>query len=693
MNFSQKAKKAVAAGLALSTMMWSVSLFAVPAAVAAPHNDGCLVNVSGTVYLIQGGQKRGFTSAEVFMSHGYNFGQVVTANAEDAALPTGSILIYADGTLVKGPADPLVYLVVNGQKRGFTSGSVFTGLGYSFANIQWAPVNTFNDIPTGANIDSTAITGLPMSGPGPKTVTCTTTGTPGLTGEGSVDTITLGSAEDTEISEGQEDVELVEFDVKLTNDGSLRLDRFDLYMGNDHTVNTDSTKPWDYFTEVSLMVNGSRVQSMDVDSSSDWTKYTGNTLTTTNQEYRLRFSGLNAVLPSGETSNVTVAFSAHSNMDSADEVAEWQYGSLTDSFRFEDATGFVFTDGVDDEDEFTWGTSDTAALKISASDEDPDASVIRVDRDDDTNGVEIGVFEIEETNGLDVNITEMTVTLATSDTITDVARRLHLVVDGQTYSETVTGLTVTFDNLDIDVDADDMVTVSVEADLDDTNDNVRYQNGDTLQVASVNLTEYTDEADNDDGDFTETGSYAGKVHGLYSEGIEVEVNSATTTVTDDGSGATFVSGVEFKWNIDITAFGDEVVYVNKDIADIVASSTAGDVDMLYTVEESTGAAITGLSGTVASSATSVTGDAGAYSAAYNGETFYKITPGQTITVEITVTGVNQTDTKQVRATLDDIEWTTDFVDVDVTYDGSTATINSHTFGLGEDAATPFRAIN
>lgn len=154
MTLTQKAKKAVAAGLALSTVMLSVSFLALPAAFAAPHSNGCLVNASGTVWLVDGGMRRGFTSGEVFLSHGYNFGQVVAANSDDTSLPVGPIIVYADGTLVKGPSDPLVYLVANGQKRGFVSGSVFTGLGYSFANIQSAAVNTFADLPTGANLES-----------------------------------------------------------------------------------------------------------------------------------------------------------------------------------------------------------------------------------------------------------------------------------------------------------------------------------------------------------------------------------------------------------------------------------------------------------------------------------------------------------------------------------------------------------
>ncbi|MBX4204971.1 MAG: hypothetical protein KW788_02140 [Candidatus Doudnabacteria bacterium] len=113
-----------------------------------------MVLSSGTVYMVTGGQLRGFPSADVFTSWGNGFGGVQQATAEDLALPMGPVLVYADGTLVKGPNDPLVYLVASGQKRGFTTGSVFTGLGFKFSNIQSAPANTFADLPTGANLNS-----------------------------------------------------------------------------------------------------------------------------------------------------------------------------------------------------------------------------------------------------------------------------------------------------------------------------------------------------------------------------------------------------------------------------------------------------------------------------------------------------------------------------------------------------------
>ena len=157
MQLSLNARKAMAAGLAASTLLWAAIGVLPQVASADVHSEGCLVLSGGIVWMSTGGTRRGYTSAEVFQTYGYNFSQVVAATAEDIALPVGPIMIYADNTLVKGPSDPLVYLVTGGQKRPFVSGAVFTGLGFVFSNIQTAPANTFGDLPTGANLDSTAM--------------------------------------------------------------------------------------------------------------------------------------------------------------------------------------------------------------------------------------------------------------------------------------------------------------------------------------------------------------------------------------------------------------------------------------------------------------------------------------------------------------------------------------------------------
>ncbi|MDO8591352.1 MAG: hypothetical protein Q7R60_00275 [bacterium] len=155
MQLSSYARKAVASGLAASTILWAAAGILPTITSAAVSSEGCVVLSGGVVWLITGGTRRGFTSAEVFQSSGYNFSQVVAASAEDVALPVGPIMTYADGTLVMGPNDPLVYLVTGGQKRGFTTASVFLGSGFSWSNIQVAPANTFADLPMGANLNST----------------------------------------------------------------------------------------------------------------------------------------------------------------------------------------------------------------------------------------------------------------------------------------------------------------------------------------------------------------------------------------------------------------------------------------------------------------------------------------------------------------------------------------------------------
>ncbi len=397
------------------------------------------------------------------------------------------------------------------------------------------------------------------------TTTTTTTGT--LSGEGSVKDFSTASAEESDFSEGQDKVELVAFDVELEDDGSLKMDRLDLYMEQTATA---SSKPWDYFSKAYVMVDGTEVASMDVDSSSDWTKtVNGGTddilATNTDQEYRVRFSGMNAMLANDETAKVRIAFDIVSSLDSDDEDAVWYFGTATDSFRFTDGTGFVFTDGEGLEDNFGADTAEEAAIKITNSNSNPKAASIEVDDSTDTTGVVVGVSKIEETEDVDVNITEMTVTFTTSDTITDVVKKVYLY-DGSTKigEESVSGLTVTFDNLDYDLSGDSKKDITVKVDFDDTNNAVRYPNGTTVSVSAMNITEMTDENDNDEGDISiTTNSFVGKTHELRTEGIKVEFVSvsATETFTADDTGEEDQG--QFKVTFKVTAFGDNDLYLDR----------------------------------------------------------------------------------------------------------------------------------
>lgn len=126
--------KALAFGLAVTLVVWTFGVYFVPRVEAVTaHTDGILVLSGGTIFKIEGGQRSGFPSANVFFSHGYSFGMAVPANSADLALTQGPNVQFADGSLVNDGGT--VYLIYGGQKHGFTSAAVFTGLGYKFANV------------------------------------------------------------------------------------------------------------------------------------------------------------------------------------------------------------------------------------------------------------------------------------------------------------------------------------------------------------------------------------------------------------------------------------------------------------------------------------------------------------------------------------------------------------------------------
>lgn len=99
------------------------------------HVNTCLINDNGTFYLILNNQRHGITNPGMLYSYGYDFSEAVSANAADSSIAMGSLLLPADGALVKKPGDPTVYLISGGMKHGFTSASVFGTLGYKFTQV------------------------------------------------------------------------------------------------------------------------------------------------------------------------------------------------------------------------------------------------------------------------------------------------------------------------------------------------------------------------------------------------------------------------------------------------------------------------------------------------------------------------------------------------------------------------------
>jgi|GEM_PF-7111584 len=112
-----------------------------------------LINDKGTFYLIKSGQRQGVTNPGMLFSYGFTFTDAKPASSQDQALPQGSLLLPASGALVKSKEDQTVYLVTNGQRKGFTSEKVFTDLGFKFSSVLIVTNPELQALPKAENLD------------------------------------------------------------------------------------------------------------------------------------------------------------------------------------------------------------------------------------------------------------------------------------------------------------------------------------------------------------------------------------------------------------------------------------------------------------------------------------------------------------------------------------------------------------
>lgn len=144
------AKKAFAVASSSALVLASFASFA----SAAVHSAGTNVSVNGTVYFIDpSGVRRGYTSGGAFLSYGFNsWSQVVPASAEDLALPVGAFVPPMDGSLIND--NGTIYVINNGQRSGFTTMDVFLGRGFKLSNVMNGDTSF---MPNGAVINNTTV--------------------------------------------------------------------------------------------------------------------------------------------------------------------------------------------------------------------------------------------------------------------------------------------------------------------------------------------------------------------------------------------------------------------------------------------------------------------------------------------------------------------------------------------------------
>lgn len=450
------------------------------------------------------------------------------------------------------------------------------------------------------NFTATALAACSMGG------TSTTPGSTTLNGtEGDLSFDTTGDS-DTTIDLGDSET-VIEFEAEA-EDGDVSVDRVDFLF---------DARPWLYFDEVNLLVNGKEVASLTDEE--DFSEVSG--------DYRARFSGLKQVVAEDKTVEFALELKALDSMAGTRDTDTVVVSTDDESVRFMDGSGAIMTGGenitvdVDFDDQFGEGD-----VEVTLGDNSPESATIVLDEDARTNGVMVAEFNVEATDS-DIEVTDITATFATigggASSVTNTLYKAYLYQGSDLLkTESVTGNSVVFDDIEFSIDEDEEETFSVKVDFNET-DGLTI---DEFEVVSIKV-----EAENGDyNDVADTLTIS-EVHQLVVEGLveKFSSKSSATSALGDDTIATFT----FKF--DLTAYEDDF-YFDEDGSDFTVTLDNVDVEIVSTTISSTNAFLTN-------------------------DDSYRISKGQTrtVTVEVEVAATSTGSPESVRATITELEYNTD----------------------------------
>lgn len=490
--------------------------------------------------------------------------------------------------------------------KGFLSIPAGTSKGY-FGQLTKSAVSAYQ-----------ASAGLPATGfVGPMTREKLNAAAPVVTTPGTVtpstpSTLSGGEGQLTDIDNVSSDVESTldesEEDVKVfgaemeAEDSDIAIERVDVdFTFVDGQDGSDDLE--DYITEVSLYLGDKKLATLDVDEADVNDAGEGDFTSAANENdvYSFRFTGLNGVIKEGATGELYVAVSAVSNMDTSDEGDDWAVLIPDDGIRAVDAAGIseTYVSSSDLEQEtFAIEAADAGDLDLSIDSGDNEDRIVAVSADSDTNGVEILKFTLES-DASDNNVDEIQISLATTTStttaFTSVIKKLKLYADGKEVGTesvsngTAGGATATFENLDLDIEDGEELEFVVKADFEDEAD---AREGFTFQATVVASSIDAEDAEGDD--VTVTGDVTGGELELRTTGIAVKfVSSSESKVIGPLAGDP--DRAELTIVFDVSAVGDEDIYVDGDIASGVPSPTTATDGLVWatTTDSTTGTSTTG----------------------------------------------------------------------------------------------------
>jgi peptidoglycan hydrolase-like protein with peptidoglycan-binding domain len=333
-----------------------------------------------------------------------------------------------------------------------------------------------------------------------------------------------------EIDLGKADT-VLEFTVEA-QDSDIAINRVDFEF---------SVRPWLYFQEVNLLVDGKEVASMS--RSSDYSDIgSGN--------YRARFAGLNLVIREDDQVDVALEVVVLSSM-AGNRVNDTATTTMRkDGIRFVDGAGISDTAGplADTTAPITFDESfGEGELRGNVSSDSPEKATVVVTETSRTNGVTILNVEAEARKS-DIKVNDVTLNLTatgTSNTAANVFHRARLYAGNTLLStKAVTSGAVVFNKVDYKISEDDIADFRVEVDFNQGN-----QMGTTTAAGFTVVSLVFSYEDEDFATDTETVT-VNEAHTIVQDGLVAKIKG-TPAVTQNNN----VTTVTFK--MDVTAYGED----------------------------------------------------------------------------------------------------------------------------------------
>ncbi|MFA6094485.1 MAG: peptidoglycan-binding domain-containing protein [Candidatus Paceibacterota bacterium] len=421
----------------------------------------------------------------------------------------------------------------------------------------------------------------------PVVVTPGTPTTPVVTTSGEEGSLDINDtlSVDSSIEEGDEDVQVLGLEVEA-KDSDIVISRIDVDFKATTVATGASDRLTRYIDSVALVLDGKTIDTMDASEADE-----------DSDVYSFRFTGLSGVVKADEVAELFVEVTAVENVDGDDEGTTWTVAIPVSGIRAVDGAGISDTyskvAGSQTDLEGTVETFDVAGLSgedlvVSEATSNPDAQSIEVDESDDTTDVTALVFKLKANDG-DMVVNEIPVVIATTSgatsTITGMFKKVYLydgsdLLDSVTIASANASGEVLFEDLDLSIDEDDTVTLTVKVDLNDTDD-ATFANGDAAEV-SVGVSNDFD-VENVQGDVVSvSGSANGETMTFYVNGISVKEVSTSVVASNDSE---TVFGNEYTIKFSVTSFGEDA-YILKG-ATTTATSTGVQFAIVNPISGST----------------------------------------------------------------------------------------------------------